>query len=44
MIELGASVFWVTAANIIGMSVGEFIQGWQLTRDRTLRGIVEITR
>jgi hypothetical protein len=41
--ELGASVFWVTPANIIGMTLAEFIQGWQLTREKTLRGIVEIT-
>lgn len=42
--ELGASVFWVTDENIIGMTVDEFIRGWQLTRDNTLRGIVEITQ
>ena len=42
--EVGASVFWITEVNIIGMTPSEFIWGWQLTRENTLRGIVEIAR
>ncbi len=37
----GASVFWGTETGIIG-DVDDFIAGWQTTRDKSLRGIVEV--
>ena len=37
----GASIFWGTKSGIIG-DVGEFIAGWQIKRDKSLRGIVEV--
>ena len=37
----GASIFWGTKSGIIG-DVDKFIKGWQLKRDQTLRGIVEV--
>lgn len=37
----GASIFWGTKSGIIG-DVDEFIAGWQIKRDKTKRGIVEV--
>lgn len=37
----GASVFWGTKAGIIG-DVDEFVAGWQVKRDKSLRGIIEV--
>lgn len=37
----GASVFWGTKSGIIG-DADEFIAGWQIKRDTTRRGIVEV--
>lgn len=37
----GASIFWGTESGIIG-NVDEFIAGWQIKRDKTRRGIVEV--
>ncbi|MGI8494947.1 MAG: DUF6932 family protein [Pyrinomonadaceae bacterium] len=37
----GASIFWGTKSGIIG-DVDKFIEGWQLKRDKNLRGIVEV--
>ena len=39
---LGASLFAIRPGFVIGESVDEFIAHWQITRDRTQRGIVEI--
>ena len=39
----GASVFWQRPSLLILETVDEFIQYWQITRDKTYRGIVEIT-
>ena len=37
----GASIFWATKSCIIG-DADDFIAGWQLKRDKTLRGIIEV--
>ncbi len=37
----GASVFWGTKSGIIG-DVDEFIEGWQIKRDKSLRRIIEV--
>jgi hypothetical protein len=40
--ELSASVFWTRPGAILLETVDEFIAYWQVKRDHTLRGIVEI--
>jgi predicted nucleotidyltransferase len=40
--ELGASVFWTRPGSVLLETVGDFIAHWQITRERTQRGIVEI--
>ncbi|HVC99469.1 MAG TPA: hypothetical protein VND64_37730 [Pirellulales bacterium] len=40
--ELGASVFWVRPAMLLGRSLDEFIAHWKVKRDGRRRGIVEI--
>ena len=40
--ELGASVFWIRSSSILLESVDEFVAHWQLKRNLTRRGIVEI--
>jgi predicted nucleotidyltransferase len=40
--EFGASVFWIRPSLLILESLDEFIKHWQLKRDRTRRGIVEV--
>ncbi|HEV2802400.1 MAG TPA: hypothetical protein VGW12_18150 [Pyrinomonadaceae bacterium] len=40
--ELGASLFVIRPAFIIGESVDEFIEHWQIKRDSKRRGIVEV--
>ena len=37
----GASVFWGTKSGIIG-NADEFVKGWQVKRDQTRRGIIEV--
>ncbi len=37
----GASIFWGTKSGIIG-DLEEFIAGWQIKRDSTKRGILEV--
>src|SRR5262249_28739696 len=39
---LGASVFWIRRAAALG-GVNETLQHWQIKRDKSRRGIVEIT-
>lgn len=41
--ELGASLFVIRPGFIIGESVDQFIAHWQVKRDLSLRGIVEIS-
>jgi hypothetical protein len=41
-IEFEASIFWIRPALLIRDSLGDFIAYWQIKRDRTRRGIVEV--
>jgi hypothetical protein len=38
----GASVFWIRPALLVLETLEEFIGHWQMTRDQTRRGIVEV--
>lgn len=38
----GASIFWIRPQVIIGETVDEFIAYWQIKRDGSKRGIVEV--
>jgi hypothetical protein len=38
----GASVFWIRPALLVLETLEEFIAHWQVTRDQTRRGIVEV--
>ena len=40
--KLGASVFWVRPSLLILETVNQFVSHWQIKRDKTYRGIVEI--
>jgi hypothetical protein len=40
--ELGASIFWIRPALLILETISEFIAHWQVKRDQTRRGIVEV--
>jgi hypothetical protein len=40
--ELGASIFWTLSSGMILETQDEFVAGWQVKRDQTLRGIVEV--
>ena len=39
----GASVFWLRPGMLIGESLAEFIAYWQIKRDGSKRGIVDVT-
>jgi hypothetical protein len=38
----GASVFWIRPALLVLETLEEFIAQWQITRNQTRRGIVEV--
>jgi hypothetical protein len=40
--QFGASLFWVRPATLLVGTLEEFIAHWQIKRDRTRRGIVEV--
>ncbi len=40
--KLGASVFWSSPSNILLETVDQFIAGWQIQRDQSRHGIVEV--
>jgi hypothetical protein len=40
--EFGASIFWIRPSMLLLESLEEFIAHWQIKRDRTRRGIVEV--
>jgi hypothetical protein len=40
--EFGASIFWVRPSLLFLETLDEFIEGWQVKRDGTHRGIVEV--
>jgi len=41
--ELGASIFWTTPSGIFVGTIDDFLGYWQITRNLTHRGIVEVT-
>jgi len=41
--RFGASVFWVREGMLTGQQMHDFLETWQLKRDGTHRGIVEVT-
>jgi hypothetical protein len=41
--EVGASVFWICPAVLLRGSLDDFLLGWGIKRDLTIRGIVEVT-
>jgi hypothetical protein len=42
MQRFGSSIFWVRSGMLIDESIDEFIAYWQIKRDGSQRGIVEI--
>ena len=40
--EFGASVFWIRPSMLILETLDQFIAYWQIKRDKTQRGIVEV--
>ena len=40
--EFGASIFWMRPALLLLETIDEFIEHWQIKRDQTRRGIVEV--
>ena len=38
----GASVFWTRPSILIGETVDDFLAHWQIKRDKSRRGIVEV--
>jgi hypothetical protein len=40
--EFGASIFWIRPALLLNETLDEFIAYWQIKRDHTKRGIVEV--
>ena len=41
--EFGASIFWLRPSFLLVGTLAEFVAHWQLKRDHTRRGIVEVT-
>lgn len=41
--ELGASIFWIRPSMLFLETLNEFISHWQIKRDGSRRGIVEVT-
>ncbi len=42
--EFGASVFWIRPSLLFLETIDEFIAGWQVKRDGTRRGIIEVRK
>ena len=42
--EFGASIFWIRPSLLLLETLDEFIEGWQVKRDGTRRGIIEVRR
>lgn len=40
--EFGASIFWIRPSLLLLETLEEFIEGWQVKRDGTRRGIIEV--
>ena len=43
-VEFGASIFWIRPAMLILETLDEFVAHWQVKREGTRRGIVEVRR
>lgn len=41
-VEFGASIFWIRPSMLLLENVEQFIEHWQIKRDGTRRGIVEV--
>lgn len=41
--ELGASIFWSVTSGVLLETVDEFVAHWQIKRDHSRRGIVEVS-
>jgi hypothetical protein len=41
-LDFGASVFWIRPAAILIGTIDEFLAHWEIKRDKTRRGIVEV--
>ena len=41
--ELGASIFWTVPRGVLLETIDQFIEHWQIKRDHSRRGIVEVT-
>ncbi|MDE0323708.1 MAG: hypothetical protein OXN27_07265 [Candidatus Poribacteria bacterium] len=42
--EFGASIFWIRPSLLLFETLDEFIESWQVKRDGTRRGIIEVRR
>lgn len=42
--EFGASIFWIRPSLLLFQTLEEFIESWQVKRDGTRRGIVEVRK
>jgi hypothetical protein len=40
--EFGASIFWIRPSLLLLETLDEFLSHWQIKRDQTRRGIVEV--
>jgi hypothetical protein len=41
--ELGASIFWTAPCGVLLETVDQFLEHWQIKRDHSRHGIVEVT-
>jgi uncharacterized protein DUF6932 len=41
-VRFGASVFWTRPCSVFGESLESFLASWQIKRDKSRRGIVEV--
>ncbi len=42
--EFGASIFWIRPSLLLFETLDEFIESWQVKRDGTRRGIIEVRK
>ena len=42
--EFGASIFWIRPSLLLLETLDEFIESWQVKRDGTRRGIIEVRK
>ena len=42
--EFGASIFWIRPSLLLFQTLEEFVESWQVKRDGTRRGIVEVRK